>query len=100
MKSIIQPNVMYTFRIDEARARIDNLLESVRNYIGKGRVYTERDLCRIYYKVKRNDPVWKPDDRYNPYRRDELVSMACDWTNALYEIDPKLVITDHRVTPL
>ena len=63
---------------DVARVRIDNLIESIRNYIGKGRVYTEQDLCRIYYKVKRNDSVWKPDDRYYPYRRDELVSMACD----------------------
>ena len=81
MKSIIQPNVMYTFRIDESRARIDNLLESVRNYIGKGRFYTEQDLCRIYYKVKRNDSVWKPDDTYYPYRRNELVSMACDRVN-------------------
>jgi len=26
--------------------------------------------------------------------------VCVDWMNALYEIDPKLVITDHRVTPL
>ena len=86
---------------DVARARIDNLIKSIRNYIGKGRVYTEQDLCRIYYKVKRNDSVWKPDDKHcchppppfggvvyppvplrgYPYRRDELVSMACDRMN-------------------
>jgi len=74
----IQPNVMYTFRMDEARARIDNLIDSIGNYIKKGRCYTEQDLCKIYYKVKRDDPVWKPGDQYYPYRRDELIKMACD----------------------
>ena len=69
----IQPNVMYTVKMDETRARIDNLIESIRNYIGKGRVDTEHDL---YYKVKENETVWKPNDRYYPYRRNELVSMV------------------------
>ena len=69
----IQPNVMYTVKMDETRARIDNLIESIRNYIGKERVYTEHDL---YYKVKKNETVWKPGDRYYPYRRNELVSMV------------------------
>ena len=76
------------------RVRIDNLIESIRNYqaeLGglqrscgyqsKGRVYTEQDLCRIYYAVKGSDSVWMPGDSYYPYRRDELVRMACDRVN-------------------
>ena len=79
----IQPNVMYTVRKDdhglpEARKRIDNLIESIGNYIRKGRSYSEYDLCKIYYKVKRSDPVWIPGDQYYPYRRNELVSLARD----------------------
>ena len=66
----IQPNVMYTVKMDETITCIDNLIESIRNYIGKGRCYTEHDL---YYKVKKNEPVWKSNDRYYPYRRDECM---------------------------
>ena len=63
------------------RVRIDNLIESIRNYQSEGRVYTEYDLCRIYYAVKGSDSVWMPGDSYYPYRRDELVRMACDRIN-------------------
>jgi len=65
-------------RTIDARARIDNLIESIGNYIKKGRVYTEQDLCKIYYKVKKNEPVWISGDQYYPYRRNELIEMACD----------------------
>jgi len=117
MRAVIEPNILYTAKLviqpentcsihsttisecihkkdsPSARDRIDNLIDSIGNYIKKGRCYSERDLCRIYYKVKRNEPTWIPGDRYHPYRRDELIQMAYDRIHPDDEDDDECALT-------
>ena len=72
------------------RQRVDNLITSIHNYINiRGRRYSERDLCRIYYKVVKGEPTWLPTDKYWPYRRDELLRMAYDRVNPDDEEPPQ-----------
>ena len=63
----------------ESKDKIDNLINSIPNYIKKGRIYTEYDLCRIYYKITKNHIPYIPG-MYYPYRRDELLQLSCKRT--------------------
>ena len=73
---LAHPDSLYDeARETHARKQIDNLIDCIERYtkISK-RIYTEQDLCKIYYKVYNLcPPIWTPNDTNWPYRRDELI---------------------------